>query len=172
MRRLICAFVVRKPPKTGFVTTRPISLIPNLGGVIYDGIIYSKTPFKVLAERVLIHIRFNIVNRKYFIWQIAQTLMRHRILVKAICKCSFFKIICINALTTSPQLRTLNFRQTTLLTLISIKFERDGFDVPFDDVVLTTTLVMEKTVKRWLHVERVAKITLHTVLDQLKLHSL
>ena len=23
MRRLVCAFVVRKPPKTGFLTTRP-----------------------------------------------------------------------------------------------------------------------------------------------------
>ena len=40
-----------------------------------------------------------------------------RFWVYAICKCSLFEIIgdCINALTTSPQLRTLNFRQGTPL---------------------------------------------------------
>ena len=43
-------------------------LIPILEGVIYDGIISSKTPFKGLApinkvKEVLIHIRFNIVHR-------------------------------------------------------------------------------------------------------------
>ena len=30
MRRLVCAFVVRKPPKTGFLATRPICCIVSL----------------------------------------------------------------------------------------------------------------------------------------------
>ena len=53
-------------------------------------------------------------------WQIAQTLMRRRVLRRlsrtyVIWKCSHFWRICINAQTTSPQLRTLIFRQATPL---------------------------------------------------------
>ena len=32
MRRLVCAFAVRKPPKTGFLTSRPIIVLASSEG--------------------------------------------------------------------------------------------------------------------------------------------
>ena len=49
-------------------------------------------------------------------WQIAQTLMRRRLIwVYAICICPLF---CINAFTTFPLVRTVNFRQATPLAQV------------------------------------------------------
>ena len=60
------------------------------------------------------------IQRMCITWHIAQTLMRRRVMrrliwVYAICTCSLFYI---NALTTSTQVRTLNFRQATPLAQV------------------------------------------------------
>ena len=39
MRRLVCAFVVRKPPKTGFLASRPILY---LSGILQEWSFYMK----------------------------------------------------------------------------------------------------------------------------------
>ena len=43
MRRLVCAFVVRKPPKTGFLASRPILVeIKQTGNITFSIQIYSQ----------------------------------------------------------------------------------------------------------------------------------
>ena len=43
MRRLVCACVVRKPPKTGFLATRPISLSSHHVMNWYQYVTFGKT---------------------------------------------------------------------------------------------------------------------------------
>ena len=69
----------------------------------------SKTSFKGLAilysmiRSVLIHIQFNIVHR-FLPWQIAQTLMRRRVVRRLIWVYTILNAPFSNALTTFPQL--------------------------------------------------------------------
>ena len=92
------------------------------------------------------------------IWQIAQTLMRRRVLrriiwIYAICKYSLCGIICINAFTTSPQLRTLNFRQATPLIdeLFHISIQTTNFrNVSihgFDSLYTALEIMMQPNVR-------------------------
>ena len=98
---------------------------------MYGGIICSKTPFRVLApinkvKEVLIHIRLKYCSalpRMCLVWKIAQCrILRHIIWVCAIFKCFLFGLLCINAYTTFPQLRTLNFRQAMPLDTKSLPY--------------------------------------------------
>ena len=98
-------------------------LILILVGVVYGGSIYSTTPFKGLhvtpineVKEVLINKRFNTKNALNMANskdpdETPRFAASH--LGLRYVKCSLFFLFSINALTTSPQLRTLNFRQAT-----------------------------------------------------------
>ena len=104
------------------ILMRLMCLIPILVGLVhvYGGFICSTTPFKGLApinevKEVLIHKSFNTKNALHMANSAGPDETPRFIWIFAICKCSTFFI---NALTTSPQLRTLIFRQATPLAMV------------------------------------------------------
>ena len=95
-------------------------LIPILVGVVnvYDGITCSLTPFQGLepineVHKVLVHIKLNAKIARNMANSADPDKTPHFAashLGLPFCKCFLFRFVCINALITSPQLRTLNCR--------------------------------------------------------------